>query len=177
VDDNNLKQVNEIFRRLKEKGVPTQSLMQKIAGHLEENIHENLRTEGSGSPIPWAPLSAGYAKQKAKKKSLVQKILTASGAMDQSLFQRATELEAAAGTNKIYAPLHQFGGEVKHYGRSELFKRNRSKSGKFSKGTTAGKGLTFKQYMVKIPARPFLYLTSHYRDLIIRDVKNYYAHI
>ncbi len=175
--DNSLQQVNEIFKRLSQKGVPTISLMQKIAGHLEDNIHENLRTEGSGSPIPWAPLSPAYAKQKAKRKSLVQKILTAHGALDQSIFQRASELEAAAGTNKIYGPPHQFGAEITHYGRSELFKRNKSKSGKFKKGTTPGRGSTFKQYIVKIPARPFLYLTPHYRDLIINDVKNYYAHI
>jgi phage gpG-like protein len=175
--DNSLQQVNEIFRKLKEKGIPTQPLMQKIAGHLEENVHENLLTEGSGSPTPWAPLSPAYAKQKAKKRSLVQKILTSSGALDQSIFQRATELEAAAGTNKIYGRAHQLGAEITHFGRSELFNRNRKKSGKFKKGTTPGRGKTYKQYIVKIPVRPFLYLTPHYRDLIINDVSNYYSHL
>lgn len=175
--DSTLQQINDIFSRLKSKGIPTQSLMQKIAGHLEDNIHENLQTEGSGSPVPWAPLSPGYQKQKSKKKSLVQKILTSSGALDQSIFQRATEFEAAAGTNKIYAAAHQFGTEITHFGRSELFKRNRKPSGKFAKGTTPGHGSTFKQFIVKIPARPFLYLTKHYEDLIINDMKNYYSHI
>ncbi len=173
--DNNLQHINSVFQRLKENGTPTLSLMQKIAGHLEENIHENLRSEGSGSPIPWARLSPAYAKQKAKKKSLVQRILSASGALDQSIFQRATELEAAAGTNKIYGRTHQLGAEISHFGRSELFNRNRSKSGKFKKGTTAGRGFTIKQYLVKIPARPFLYLTETFKDAIVRDVLDDFA--
>jgi len=176
-NDDNLKQINDLFKNLKEKGVPTLSLMQKISGHLEENIHENLRTEGRESPIPWAPLSAKYAKQKSRNKRLVQKILTATGSLDQSIFQRTSELEAAAGTNKIYAAIHQFGAEIRHYGRSELFRRNRSRSGKFKKGSTPGKGSTVKQYITKIPPRPFLYLTQHYKDLIVRDIQNYFSHL
>lgn len=170
MNDDNLKRINDLFRQLKEQAKPTLSLMQKISGHLEENIHQNLATEGEGAPIKWAPLSAAYARQKAKNKSLVQKILTASGAMDQSLFQRSSETEAAAGTNKIYAALLHHGGEVTHYSRSELFTRNRNKKGAFKKGTTPGKGFKINQFNTIHPPRPFAYLTDHYFDLIEADI-------
>lgn len=196
-DDNNLKQINDLFKRLKEKGVPTLSLMQKISGHLEENIHENLSSEGKGSPIPWAQLSAKYAKRKSKNTRLVQKILTASGSLDQSIFQRTSELEAAAGTNKLYAGVHQFGGTIYIDARTRtIFHRTdakgnllrRSLSGDeddnymliFAKKSHKRKvAYTFGQnkYIIKMPARPFLYVTDHYMNLIINDIKNYYSHL
>ena len=179
MNDDNLKRIQIIFDHLKERIRPTLSLMQKISGHLEENIHQNLATEGEGAPIKWAPLSDAYARQKAKNKSLVQKILTASGAMDQSLFQRSSEAEAAAGTNKVYAAIHQFGGTIHQYPRSDLFLRNRYKRGKnkgsFRKGKLEADGFfyagqSYSERFINIPARPFVYLSDHYYHLIVADI-------
>lgn len=166
--DDSLQHINSVFQRLKEKGTPTLSLMQKIAGHLEDNIHENLRTEGSGSPIPWARLSHSYAEKKSKNKSLVQKILTATASMDQSIFQRVTDKEAAAGTNKIYAPAHQFGAVIQRSSMKSYITKKRS-------GKESVKPKKNFMATIRIPARPFLYLTDDYRDAIVRDVLDEFA--
>ncbi|HOJ19593.1 MAG TPA: phage virion morphogenesis protein [Ignavibacteriaceae bacterium] len=166
--DDSLHHINSVFQRLKEKGTPTLSLMQKIAGHLEENIHENLRSEGSGSPIPWARLSHSYAEKKAKNKSLVQKILTATGSMDQSIFQRVTDNEAVAGTNKIYAPAHQFSAIIHRSAMKSYITKKRS-------GKDAVKPKKNFMATIRIPARPFLYLTETFKDAIVRDVLDDFA--
>lgn len=166
--DDSLQHINSVFQRLKEKGSPTLFLMQKIAGHLEDNVHENLRKEGSGSPIQWARLSHSYAEKKSKNKSLVQKILTATGSMDQSIFQRVTDKEAAAGTNKIYAPAHQFGAVIHRSAVKTYITKKR-------KGKEAVKPKKNFMATIRIPARPFLYLTDNYRDAIVRDVLDDFA--
>ncbi len=190
--DTNLDQVNALFKQLKDKGKPTASLMQKIAGHLEENIHENLQSEGNESPIPWAPLSSKYAKRKAKNPSLVQKILTATGAMDQSIFQKSSDIEAAAGTNKIQAALLNYGGVVQHVPRTgsvsfrtdakgNLLKRRLSDAeddsrylfvfAKKSHKRKVDYVYTQSAYSVTYKPRPFLYLTRHYLELIVNDIE------
>ena len=71
------------------------------------------------------------------------------------------------GANKEYAAIHQLGGTIMQGARSELFLRNRykratktgRKKGMFKKGTTAGRGLTFRERRIVIPARPFLGLS------------------
>ena len=177
MNDDNLKQINDLFNRLAKKGKPDISLMQKIAGHLEDNIHANLQSEGKGSPIPWAPLSKKYQLRKSKNSRLVQKILTATGQADQSIYSFANNEEAAAGTNKIYMRIHQFGGVINQAARSSAYTQNRNRKGKFSKGTTFGKGFTYAARQIKMPARPFLYLTDQYFQLIKNDIENYYSHL
>lgn len=65
------------------------------------------------------------------------------------------------GTNVEYAPIHEFGGVIHRFARSETFLRKRfvkgTKAGKFKKGTAGfGQGFTFGAYSINIPARPFL---------------------
>jgi phage gpG-like protein len=167
--ENYSKQIDALFQRLKDKTSPSLSLMEKIAGHLKGNIRDNLESEGKGSPIPWAALNPKYAKQKARM-GMVQKILTATGAMERSLYQRATETEAYAGTNKVQAPLLNFGGTVTRFSSS---KTSKSKFSKNRKVTANKKSFSSRQYTTIYPPRPFMYLTDYYREMIEMDIKNY----
>ena len=68
------------------------------------------------------------------------------------------------GTNVEYARIHEYGGVINKFARSEIFLRPRfvrgAKKGSFKKITKKnsrfGRGFTFNQYAVNIPARPFL---------------------
>jgi len=85
----------------------------------------------------------------------------------------------AIGTNKIYGPIHQFGGTVKQGARSELFQRNRyvrgAKKGSFKKGSIAGRGFTFKDRTINITARPFLGLSASNSNEITGIINEYIA--
>ncbi len=77
------------------------------------------------------------------------------------------------GTNVEYAAIHEFGGKIQRYARTSLRVQNRRTTdsfvniagygkenvggkGRFKKGTTAGHGFTYGNYVINIPARPFL---------------------
>jgi phage gpG-like protein len=62
----------------------------------------------------------------------------------------------AIGTDSRYGRIHQLGGTITQGARSELFTRNRRKSGAFKKGTKEGRGFTFGERKIAIPARPYL---------------------
>jgi phage gpG-like protein len=71
--------------------------------------------------------------------------------------------ELKIGTKVKYAPIHEFGGVIKRYPRSEIFLRNRrtkntskGNKGSFQKGFKMGRGFGFRAYEIHMPARPFL---------------------
>jgi hypothetical protein len=68
----------------------------------------------------------------------------------------------AVGKNHITDPrvfrLLAFGGDVQRFARSETFVRNRKQSGRFAKGTTAGRGMTFGEHIAHYPQRDFTYI-------------------
>ena len=73
----------------------------------------------------------------------------------------AERVIVTAGNSKVpYAQIHNQGGTITRAARSETFSRNRysrgKKKGSFKRGTTAGKGFTFKQTTITMPKRQFL---------------------
>ena len=61
------------------------------------------------------------------------------------------------GSNKPYAAIHQFGGDIQRAAHSKLYIQHRAENGKFEKGTKFGKGgVTVGPYTIHIEARPFL---------------------
>jgi phage gpG-like protein len=64
------------------------------------------------------------------------------------------------GNDVPYAAIHNYGGEIHQSARSETFRRNRLSrginKGRFKKGTSAGRGLTFKQRVIAMPKRQFI---------------------
>lgn len=59
-----------------------------------------------------------------------------------------------------YARIHNDGGVIKQAARSETFRRNRKvrgvNKGQFKKGTTQGRGFTFKERNITMPRRRFM---------------------
>lgn len=128
------------------KGRDLRPLMQDIGEEMHRAVEKNFAV--GGRPTPWKP--------SARSKREGGKPLTDNGVLRRSITVDADSQSVRVGTNVKYGPIHQFGGDIKRAARSEIFIRNRARSGRFSKGTKSGQGFTFKEYVLTIPARPFL---------------------
>lgn len=66
-----------------------------------------------------------------------------------------------------YADIHETGGVIRQGARSELFTRKRrkrttkyGKKGQFFRGTSSGQGFTFRERVIRIPARRYISKTA-----------------
>lgn len=104
----------------------------------------------------WAP------RKKNNRRNNGKAILVQSGRLRRSIRIISTSDNTVVfGTDVPYAKIHNSGGIITQAARSETFVRNRRGTGrglskyKFKKGTTAGRGFTFKQRTIVIPQRKF----------------------
>lgn len=165
--------VRERLREISAR-VSNMSPIMKAIG--ERVVEQTRRRFEKGGP---APDGTPWAKPKTPNPKRIR-TLTVSGQLRDSIrFQMINANEVAIGTNKVYAAIHQFGGEITQGARSELFQRNRyvrgPKKGSFKKGSVAGRGLTFKGREINIPARPFLGLSKQDSDDIVSLINNIIA--
>ncbi len=81
-----------------------------------------------------------------------------------NILQNGNDIVVEVGSNKPYAAIHQFGGEIKRAASSRLYKQNRykrgPKKGQYKKGTTFGQGATTGPYTIKILARPYMVIQN-----------------
>lgn len=96
-----------------------------------------------GRPEKWTPLAKSTIKQRTKKGYWPGKILQIKGDLAASITSKYDDNSAVVGTNKVYAAIHQFGGDA---GRNKK---------------------------VKIPARPYLKITDNNQKEIIDEIMNY----
>lgn len=148
-------------------------LMKEIAALMLDEVYENFEQEGRPK---WQSLSKSTIKERERKGFWPGKILQRTGQLLKSITSRYSNNSAEVGTNKVYAAIHQFGGEINFAARTEIFARKRKK-GKFTKGKSKNisQGMTFTAHKTVIPARPFLKISeaamSKIESLIIEWVK------
>lgn len=135
--------------KLSDKLENTTPLMKEVAGVLLDAVEENFAQEGRPD---WVDLTEHTKESRRKKGKWPGKILQVNqGGLASSITARHSRDEAAAGTNKVYAPTHQFGAKKGEFGR-----------------TSSGLPIPFGD----IPARDFLSLGQddvREIDHIIRD--------
>lgn len=167
-----LQQINSFIASIKEKFKPNRELMVKISEEMHASVMNEFHTEGAGSG-GWAPLKPATVKQK-RRRNFSDAILQGRGDLIRSIQRTATDNESIVHTNKVYAAIQNFGGTINQAARSEIFQRNRfkkpPKKGKFKKGTMPGKGFTFSERIIRIPARPFMALTENYSNNILNII-------
>lgn len=155
----NSAQVQAMLDKVAERAKNMTPLMRQIAATMKDSVEENFATEGVSIGTPW----------KKSQRAIKQggKTLQDTGRLAASISAKSTNTEAIVGTNVEYAAIHQFGGSIKQGARSNLYTQNRRKRntkkgrrGQFAKGTTGGKGYTYGERNIKIPARPFLGITD-----------------
>lgn len=157
---NNEHKINQFFNDFLARVEKSKDQLPIIVGtEVVNSAQENFHKQGFDGK-KWKPLK--------NKKDSGRKILLKSAMMLRSItIIRTTPTSVIVGTQGVpYAQIHNEGGVIKRAARSETFVRNRYVKGKkskyfggmgaFKKGTSQGKGLTFKAYSITMPQRQFL---------------------
>jgi len=134
------KELQQVLNQLAEKSSDLRPLMKNIAGILEDSVEENFEQQGRPK---WEYLKKPTIARRVKKGYWPGKILQIRGELAASITSNYDENSATVGTNKIYAAIHQFGGE-------------------------AG-----KNKKVKIPARLYLKLGDKEKSQIFKEIENH----
>ena len=138
VDD---KEIQQLLKKLISKTANLRPLMKNITAIMMDSTEENFEKEGR--PERWNSLAKTTIKQRIKKGYWPGRILQTQGDLAASITSKYDENSAIVGTNKVYASIHQFGGDA---GRNKK---------------------------VKIPTRPYLKLTDEDLNQILEATKDY----
>lgn len=109
--EHNSKAVVDVLQQLLDDLGDMTEPMQRIAAVLEDTTEQAFADEASPSTgEPWPSLSDAYLKANPKRKG--GKMLQATaGGLAPSIVSEYGDNWAQIGSNKIYAAIHQFGGE------------------------------------------------------------------
>lgn len=121
-------------------------LMDAIAGVMERRAQASFEEQRAPDGTPWTP--------SGRARATGQLTLVLSGQLLRSITSGATADEAFAGSNLIYAGVHQSGAVIRAKGGGKL-------------AFTAPDGRLVFADQVTIPARPFLGLAEEDRATII----------
>lgn len=151
LDDQTQQALNNLHYRVSN----LRQLMGALAEDMMSAVENNFAAEGR--PAKWPKLHPGTIEDRQKKGYWPGKILQRTGQLLASIHPEYNASEAIVGTNKIYAAIHQFGGQTKAHvirAKNKKFLAFRGKDG----------GMVFRRSVnhpgSKIPARPFLSLTD-----------------
>lgn len=139
----------EIFSKLIQRLTNLSPLMREISEDMIDAVKENFEKEGRPK---WKPLAKSTIAERRRLGYWPGKILQRSGMLLRSIFKKYDNTSAVVGTNKIYAAVHQFGGN--HSAKSTKTKKIKS---------------------IKVPARPFLTLPDKELKKIKKKVETWIA--
>ncbi len=134
------KEVEKALLEIAQKTSNLRPLMKNIAGIMADSTEENFKVEGRPK---WKDLSEKSKTARKKTGHYPGQILQVSGQLALSVTTQYDDSSAVIGSNKVYAAIHQLGGQA----------------GKNKKTT--------------IPARPYLSLTNVEYEEILSLVENY----
>lgn len=167
-------QARAMLARLGEPG--TDDLMPRLGEYLQASSQKRFKTQSAPDGTAWQPLQPRYAR---RKKYAKDKILTLRGYLRSGIHYQVTgDAEVEVGSNTKYAAIHQFGGEIDMPERQASV-RYRSVAGRTLFASKKHKRVTEKTvtvpvHFVKIPARPFLGIStaddSEVRDIVLNWV-------
>lgn len=166
--------LNQFFQRQGQffgKEIP--AIISKTSVEYYKEAFRNKAFDGK----PWPALSKRYKPKRGSMMIRSSKLMNSIRDSETT----ASRVVISAGNSKIpYAKIHNEGGIIQRAARTETFVRNRFKRGPkskafggmglFKKGTTAGRGLTFKASQVTIPKRQFMGYAFELNECIIRRI-------
>jgi len=180
----NIAQVYAFIEGLKKRLNPNKELMTAIAGEMLASVEDNFRNQGANVPGGWPALSPATIKQK-QRKNRVLSILQSQGRMLKANKASATNDTAMVSNNAGYAAIHNYGGTINIGTRERMLRHRTNAKGdlltneqyphllifaKKSHKRVREISLVQRAYSIKIPARPFMVLTDHYRYNIIEII-------
>lgn len=154
-------QARAMLARLGEPG--TDDLMPRLGEYLQASTQKRFKSQTAPDGSAWQPLKPRYAQ---RKKYHQDKILTLRGYLRSGIHYQVTgPAEVEVGSNTKYAAIHQLGGEIDQPERQAIM-RYRTVAGRMLfAGRKHKRGVTERQvtipvHFAKIPARPFLGLST-----------------
>lgn len=172
--EQNIQEINKFIAGLEKRFTPNKSLMLAISGHMHASVMNIFETEGADIPGGW------------KKKMFPGKLLMGRGDLIRSIQDTATNDSAIVYTNRRYAAIQHFGGEIKAKKMLGSVKRKKDiwameqyfwamyyKSNKKEKLYKMLALHMQKHNSVTVPARPFMVLTDKFKDLIVDDIRKF----
>lgn len=171
IDDTDIqKALTKLAKASSDLSIP----MAQVGEHILHTTRERFRTQQSPDGIPWQALSKKYKKKRNK-----DKILTERGHLQGQLVMQSNKDSAAVGSNRIYAAIHQFGGDINMPARQRELFFKRTKDGGVSNKFVKPKKSDFSQtvitgsYSIKIPARPYLGLSDTDKKKVLSILTNH----
>lgn len=151
-------------------------IMSAIAGYMVSTVQRHFQRE-MGPDGKWAPLSPRTAaKRVGRRRRGAANILRVSGRLYSSITGESDDTSAAVGTNVLYAAIQQLGGTVKIPAREQDLHFGKTNRGRRFVKAAAKRKETMRvkigAHEVKIPARPYLYLTDEDQADIIHIVED-----
>ena len=150
-------------------------LMRILANDMEDAVQENFAQQGRPKWMGWSPR---YAKRRGPGQ-----ILQRSGRLASSIVSYSDNDTAMAGTNVIYAAVHQSGGKISIPARSQQAYYKQGKDGsvgnQFVKKSQSNysEWNTIPSYTINMPARPFLHLTESDVEGMEEKITDFFSQI
>ncbi|HOF58821.1 MAG TPA: phage virion morphogenesis protein [Syntrophorhabdaceae bacterium] len=169
----NDKEVSKLFNELVKRGQNMSPAMKIISGIMFDAVKENFEKEGPG----WEKLKPATIRQREKKGYWPGKILRVRGQLSASITNKYDSKSARVGTNKVYAAIHQFGGDIQRSGQVLHFKKHEKGkyAGKtlFARSSKASFGMKASAHSIHIPPRPFLKMNNYALNAIKSALMNF----
>ena len=171
LDDERLQAGLQRLIALGAKGSPQGvSALRQIGSRLVASVIDRFETVSGPGGVPWK--KSGRAAREAGQ------TLTDTGRLRSSIAYNLTPDGIEVGTNVVYAAIHQFGGEIRQQGRSQVLafnaRGNRFASRRATRARKTGAvRVSFAQIaarVIEMPARPFLGLDDRDRVAIGRII-------
>ena len=165
---NHQQAIDAYFLEFQVRVQKVQAMLGEVVGNVVINdTLDNFRDE-SFDNVKW---------QGRVNKKDTRHLLIKSGNLRRSIRIISTTMTSVViGSDVPYASVHNYGDQIDRYARTETFVRNRYKvgpkgkmfggMGAFKKGTSPGRGLSFKAYSYNMPKRTFLGLTAKLENKI-----------
>ncbi|NDY57401.1 phage virion morphogenesis protein [Desulfovibrio sulfodismutans] len=158
-------QVQELLHKLGRQAGGTRDIMDAMGTALLSQIQEGYQREQSPDGRAWKKLAPATIRSRRRAGHWPGPMLRVSGELFRSITYQAGDGRLEIGSNKPYAAIHQFGGQVSRPERRGVlrFKVNmETGKSRFAKQSKANfeQDVTFRAGAVTIPARPYLFTAS-----------------
>ncbi len=144
-----------------------------FAAHLLFSTQRRFETETDPDGNKWKPLAKRTTLKKVRgnRQRGDKNILRVSGELYRSLVAHSDETSASVGSNRFYARVHQEGGEIRQYARSQkaslLKVRGKSRFVPRGKKGSVERNITIGEHVITIPARPYLGFSADDRARLV----------
>lgn len=162
----------EFSRRIKRQSAAlkkelSDDILRIVGIEAKNHFTENFQREGFDLPKTWQEVKRRTWGRSADSR---HKILTGTGNLGRSIQKRTEPGKVIIFSDLVYAPIHNFGGTIHKHASSRLYTQNRT-NGKYSQGTTWGRGSTVGAHDIIMPQRQFIGDSKILEDKLRRIIK------